>query len=479
MRISPKGSEKVKTKSIFGGKTKHRTFIAIVAALALTSLLMGHAAAQTEIIIDDVTHLNNGFYLYGPSNAWQHSGGYPDVTYNGHAYWTWCWYEWDGSNNGARWIPNLPVSGQYRVSVYVPYVYTDAPDTSQANYEIHHASGLTLVAINQNLGAAQWVSLGTWYFNAGTSGYVELYDVTSDWYFWYGGQQYQKTIKFDAMKFTLVSPPVTDTPTPTRTPTPTLTPTRTPTPTPTHTPTPTPTVVPPTLDSISNPDCDGNYTVCWSSVTGATGYILEEDDNSSFSSPVTAYVGLDTCTTFSGKAPGIYYYRVRAVRDAGSSPWSNTRSVTVCQPTATPTPTPTMTPTPGPSFIWLPIVIKSYRPDPYEPNDSSSQAYGPLVSGVIYRSYVWSPNDRDWYYINVSALNTITIDLDVPSVADYDLYLYDSSATNLVAKSDSYGNGVDEHIEYEPNQIGKYYILVYPYQGYSDTDPYSLVATFH
>lgn len=370
LRISPKGGEKVKTRSVFGGKTKHRRFLALVTALALTSLLTGTAAAQTEIIIDDVTHLNSGFYLYGDPDGWRESYD-QSGTYNGHAYYTYCADRWYGpnTNDWAQWRPNLPTSGQYSVSAYVPYIYTDREDTSQANYEIHHAGGLTVVTRAHNLSFAQWVYLGTWYFNAGTSGYVELYDITNDWYFWYGGQQYHKTILFDAMKFTLVSPPVTDTPTPTRTPTPT------PTRTPTQTPTPTPTVVPPTLDSINNPDCDGNYTVCWSSVSGAAGYILEEDDNSSFSSPVTTYVGLDTCTTFSGKTPGIYYYRVKAVRDAGSSPWSNTRSVTVCQSTATPTstptytptrtrtptsttsPTPTLTSTPAPSLIWLPIVI--------------------------------------------------------------------------------------------------------------------------
>lgn len=128
---------------------------------------------------------------------------------------------------------------------------------------------------------------------------------------------------------------------------------------------------------------------------------------------------------------------------------------------------------------YLPLIMRNYRADTYEPNDSHQQAYGPLVSGTTYRSYIWAPDDDDWYYIEVSALDTITIDLNVPPVADYDLYLYDSTGTNIVAKSDSFGNGVDEHIEYQPDQTGRYYIRVYPYQGYSDSDPYSLVGTFH
>jgi hypothetical protein len=136
----------------------------------------------------------------------------------------------------------------------------------------------------------------------------------------------------------------------------------------------------------------------------------------------------------------------------------------------------TVTPTPVPSFIWLPLVVKNYRTDTYESNNSPDDAYA-LVSGTTYYSYIWCPNDDDWYYI-ISTLNTITIHLYVPPVADYDLYLYDSTVT-LVASSGSYGNGIDEHIEYKPDQAGKYYIRVYPYEGCcSNTDTYSLVVTF-
>jgi len=139
----------------------------------------------------------------------------------------------------------------------------------------------------------------------------------------------------------------------------------------------------------------------------------------------------------------------------------------------------TLTPTPAPSFIWLPLVMKNYRTDTYEPNDSPDQAHGPLVSGTTYHSYIWTPDDVDWYYINVSGPDTVTINLDVPSVADYDLYLYDSTVTTSVARSRRRGNGVDEHIEHNPDRAGKYYIRVCHYQGsYSKTSGYSLVGTF-
>ncbi len=85
----------------------------------------------------------------------------------------------------------------------------------------------------------------------------------------------------------------------------------------------------PTLYPISNPDCDGDYTVSWSSVGGATHYVLEEDDNSSFSSPTTVYEGPDTSTDIAGNNPGTYYYRVKACNAEGCSQWSNIESVEV------------------------------------------------------------------------------------------------------------------------------------------------------
>jgi hypothetical protein len=85
----------------------------------------------------------------------------------------------------------------------------------------------------------------------------------------------------------------------------------------------------PVLSDISNPDGDGNYTVSWSAVSGATSYTLEEDDNAAFSSPATVYSGSGTSKSITGKGMGTYYYRVKAVNPLGSSNWSGVKSVTV------------------------------------------------------------------------------------------------------------------------------------------------------
>ena len=70
-----------------------------------------------------------------------------------------------------------------------------------------------------------------------------------------------------------------------------------------------------------------DYTISWSSVSGANSYILQEDTNNSFSSP-TEYPLTQTSKFFSNKPSGTYYYRVCAVNQCGRGNWSNVVSHT-------------------------------------------------------------------------------------------------------------------------------------------------------
>ena len=127
-------------------------------------------------------------------------------------------------------------------------------------------------------------------------------------------------------------------------------------------------------------------------------------------------------------------------------------------PDATPSATQTVTgeplPTPTP---WT---------DSYEPNDSFDQAWGPILPGQPYTSYIWSRTDEDYYYLDALNLDRITVSLaNPPPNTDYDLYLYDSER-EPVAKSERLGSA--EYISYVPSQTGWYYVQVRSYDGRSN-----------
>ena len=91
----------------------------------------------------------------------------------------------------------------------------------------------------------------------------------------------------------------------------------------------------PVLNSIYNPGGGSSYVVSWNSVDLATSYTLQEATNASFSGAVTRYYGSDTWWIATGKAPGTYYYRVKASNSWGDSGWSNTQQTAVWPTTTT------------------------------------------------------------------------------------------------------------------------------------------------
>jgi formylglycine-generating enzyme required for sulfatase activity len=105
----------------------------------------------------------------------------------------------------------------------------------------------------------------------------------------------------------------------------------------------------PTLYPIENGDGGAAYLVDWSDVTGAAGYTLEEDDNSSFTTPRVRYTGANSQYPVTGQGAGTWYYRVRATGPGCGSPWSNTESVNG----------------PTPVKLFLPLIVRAYPPDPY------------------------------------------------------------------------------------------------------------------
>gem|GEM_PF-1150526 len=83
-------------------------------------------------------------------------------------------YLFNAGNDGnhAVFTPNIPVSGSW--SVYEWHPGSSASRAPWANIWVYYAGGSTLTGTNQRNNAGTWVLLGTWNFNTGTGGRVEI-----------------------------------------------------------------------------------------------------------------------------------------------------------------------------------------------------------------------------------------------------------------------------------------------------------------
>jgi hypothetical protein len=76
----------------------------------------------------------------------------------------------------ARYQPNIPEAGYYPIYTFVTASANRAADQL---YRVHHAGGETEVTVNHRRVGNGLVYLGTYYFEAGTGGYVEISNKSS------------------------------------------------------------------------------------------------------------------------------------------------------------------------------------------------------------------------------------------------------------------------------------------------------------
>ncbi|NUM79419.1 peptidoglycan DD-metalloendopeptidase family protein [bacterium] len=112
------------------------------------------------------------------------------------------WFETRGYYHGYRWVnvtkslktvevkwkPKLPRSGDYKVQVHIAKKFA----TAMATYEVHSKNGVQSVKVNQNKFTDEWVTLGTYAFDADDDVYVYASNATG---------QNKGTIAFDAVRF--------------------------------------------------------------------------------------------------------------------------------------------------------------------------------------------------------------------------------------------------------------------------------------
>lgn len=137
-----------------------------------------------EVVVDNT---GRGFVWGGPvRNRFS-----APVGVGGQSYWT--YNSTSYPVNYGKWVPRLPAAGNYEVLVYIPRDYSSS---TNVRYRVLHHGQRHDRIISQNRYHDQWVSLGTYYFNARNTGYesVLVYDNTREPYT-------SRTIAFDAIKF--------------------------------------------------------------------------------------------------------------------------------------------------------------------------------------------------------------------------------------------------------------------------------------
>lgn len=132
---------------------------------AMTVILLlafSSASAQTRI----VDNTDSGFSIL--SGGW--STGSFGTPYNGDYRWA-SVFDASGVDASVEWRPNLPAAGMYEVSVYYVAGGNRADDVT---FTVHHNAGHTPISVNQQINGETWNVLGTYSFNAGTSGSVSM-----------------------------------------------------------------------------------------------------------------------------------------------------------------------------------------------------------------------------------------------------------------------------------------------------------------
>ena len=102
-----------------------------------------------------------GFATTG--SGWKESGANDE--YEGSSY-----YSYDEGDT-ATWTPDLPAAGTY--NVYAWWCYYNTRDTN-ALYTVNYSGGSADIRVNQQQNAGQWILLGNYSFDAGTSGNVTV-----------------------------------------------------------------------------------------------------------------------------------------------------------------------------------------------------------------------------------------------------------------------------------------------------------------
>ncbi len=113
--------------------------------------------------------------------------------------------------------------------------------------------------------------------------------------------------------------------------------------------------------------------------------------------------------------------------------------------------------------------------DTYEPNDSITDAYGPLTYGKQYVSFIQDNQDIDFYGFHTDADSNILICLEnIPERANYDLQVFDPGERLVVTAAEP--RQTPEVLSFRTRTAGMHYVAVVAQSGYNSRQPYHLTV---
>ncbi|MBM3240288.1 M6 family metalloprotease domain-containing protein [Candidatus Poribacteria bacterium] len=124
--------------------------------------------------------------------------------------------------------------------------------------------------------------------------------------------------------------------------------------------------------------------------------------------------------------------------------------------------------------LYMPITV-SFG-DTYEPNNALSSAFGPLVYGMHYESFIYDKSDNaDFYSFEAKKGNSIIITLQsIPDNANYVMRILNSRAETLMHSETKATS--EKLMIYRPTHTETLFIVVETLFGYSKVDSYILTV---
>lgn len=188
-------------------------------------------------------------------------------------------------------------------------------------------------------------------------------------------------------------------------------------------------------------------TVSWTAVSGASSYAVDYKTTASSTWISAATATTSTSVALSGlTAATAYDWRVRTNCSSSNSTYS-TGSFTTAGGSGC-----------GTAF---------------EPNETTADA-ATISSGVTNSAAITTTTDVDYFKIVTSATSNNVYNLVGPSGVDYDLYIYNSSGTQI---GSSLSSTATETVTLNSQAAGTYYIKVIGYNGANSATCYTIKAT--